>query len=392
MLMCYHEKSDCCGCAACANICPKKLINMVPDEEGFLYPEIVDNSVCIDCGLCVSVCPIKHSEEINSEFSKAFAGWCKDCDNIESASGGAAFAISDKVISDGGIVYGVRYADDCKSALYTRCVNRDDIVRTRSSKYIQARKNDVYRLVKADLVKGENVLFIGLPCEVYAVKRYVGDLSERLLTVSLICHGPTSEKVHAAFCDAIEARMHSTIASINVRYKKNGHWKPYYILADTANGREYIKKFQSTEYDMAFQCFKRPSCQKCRFKNNKFCADILIGDFHSAQKGTSEYNFGGVSSILPLSSRGESFLNEFSSSFVLFAVDLDRSLSQKAIHSSVAFDIDRRGFVEQLEQYGLRSACHNRDICAHRRAIKKKRTINLVKSVGYNVLSRLHLV
>ena len=31
---------DCCGCGACANICPKNCIKMIPDDEGFLYPEI----------------------------------------------------------------------------------------------------------------------------------------------------------------------------------------------------------------------------------------------------------------------------------------------------------------------------------------------------------------
>lgn len=32
------DKSACCSCTACANICPKEAIKMIPDEEGFLYP------------------------------------------------------------------------------------------------------------------------------------------------------------------------------------------------------------------------------------------------------------------------------------------------------------------------------------------------------------------
>ena len=35
------NKSDCCGCSACANICPKRAIEMMADEEGFLYPNIL---------------------------------------------------------------------------------------------------------------------------------------------------------------------------------------------------------------------------------------------------------------------------------------------------------------------------------------------------------------
>ena len=52
------NKTDCCGCTACVNICPKNCITMAPDEEGFLYPE-VNKDLCINCGLCEKVCPVK---------------------------------------------------------------------------------------------------------------------------------------------------------------------------------------------------------------------------------------------------------------------------------------------------------------------------------------------
>ena len=44
-------KSDCCGCSACIQICPKQCISMNEDNEGFLYPEI-EKDICINCGLC----------------------------------------------------------------------------------------------------------------------------------------------------------------------------------------------------------------------------------------------------------------------------------------------------------------------------------------------------
>ena len=33
---------ECCGCGACAQICPKQCISLKEDKEGFLYPT-VDN-------------------------------------------------------------------------------------------------------------------------------------------------------------------------------------------------------------------------------------------------------------------------------------------------------------------------------------------------------------
>ena len=34
------KKSECCGCHACMNICPKGAIEMIKDNDGFKYPVI----------------------------------------------------------------------------------------------------------------------------------------------------------------------------------------------------------------------------------------------------------------------------------------------------------------------------------------------------------------
>ena len=44
------SKQNCCGCTACASICPKGCIAMTPDSEGFCYPQI-DEANCINCAL-----------------------------------------------------------------------------------------------------------------------------------------------------------------------------------------------------------------------------------------------------------------------------------------------------------------------------------------------------
>lgn len=70
----YKNKSECCGCWACYDVCPKSAISMEDDDEGFKYP-VINNDICIECGLCQKVCPIKTAKERkNIENNKPHIG------------------------------------------------------------------------------------------------------------------------------------------------------------------------------------------------------------------------------------------------------------------------------------------------------------------------------
>ena len=68
-----ENKTNCCGCHACYNICPHKCISMIEDHEGFVYP-FVDQERCINCNRCVDVCPIIQPGHANST-SNAYAAY-----------------------------------------------------------------------------------------------------------------------------------------------------------------------------------------------------------------------------------------------------------------------------------------------------------------------------
>ena len=56
-----EDKKKCCGCTACYSVCPVDAIDMVEDNEGFLYPK-VNSTKCIKCGLCEKICPYNKKE------------------------------------------------------------------------------------------------------------------------------------------------------------------------------------------------------------------------------------------------------------------------------------------------------------------------------------------
>ena len=53
----FARKEECCGCTACRQICAAGAIDLVQDEEGFVYPRISADK-CVGCRRCVQVCPM----------------------------------------------------------------------------------------------------------------------------------------------------------------------------------------------------------------------------------------------------------------------------------------------------------------------------------------------
>lgn len=51
------KPTECCGCNACVQACPKSCISFDEDREGFRYPH-VDLNRCTTVNLCEKVCPV----------------------------------------------------------------------------------------------------------------------------------------------------------------------------------------------------------------------------------------------------------------------------------------------------------------------------------------------
>lgn len=161
------EKSDCVGCEACVQCCPKHCITMHEDTEGFLYPQI-NTEECIDCGLCERVCPVINQGEPRKPLVAYAAKNQDESVRLNSSSGGVFSALAEYVIAQGGVVFGARI--DAQGKVYHDFTEScEGIAAFRGSKYVQSRIGNAFRNVEKFLKEGRFVLFSGTPCQVAAL-------------------------------------------------------------------------------------------------------------------------------------------------------------------------------------------------------------------------------
>lgn len=278
-----NDKSECCGCAACVNVCPRDAILMQKDEYGFAYPDI-NYEKCVKCNLCTTVC-----EKVNKSESempiKAFAGSHRIKDVLlKSSSGGVFSALAEHFLDNDGAVCGCIF-DDNLNAVHICTEKKDEFIKIRKSKYIQSDVGLIYRDVKKRLKDGQLVLFTGTPCQVAALYAVVGRGYENLTTMDLICHGVPSQLMFDKFIKYLEARYKTKIIDFDFRSKKYG-WKRYTMEFTDAHrkkvnigkvGEFYIPSFTGGNTI-------RPSCLSCKYACANRIGDITIGDFWGYEK------------------------------------------------------------------------------------------------------------
>ena len=300
------DKDDCCGCSACAARCPKKAIEMRPDDMGFLYP-VIDEKKCIDCGLCEKVCNFYPNALDRHEVTvkEVFGGRLKYEELLaKSQSGGAFWSLATNVIKSHGVVYGVAFSSDF-AAEHIRTTTLEALEKLRGSKYVQSRIGDVYREVKDDLESGREVLFSGTPCQVAGLYGYLGPVSSanNLFTVDLVCHGIPAPQVWKDYLSYIEKNNNKKIVRCIFRDKSYGwgsHVETFYF-ADGTKSSNYV--FRDLFYS---HLVIRESCHHCPYANLNRVSDITIGDYWGWQRVSPRFNDQkGVSLFLINTAKGE---------------------------------------------------------------------------------------
>lgn len=353
------EKNKCTGCFACYNICPKKAIEMKEDECGFIYPE-VDTNKCIKCGLCEKVCPSINKTTSNNP-QKCFALFSNDSEiRKNSTSGGVATELSKYFINNGGIVYGACFKNNCL-VRHTRIDKLEDLKDAQGSKYVHSYINDVFLQVKQDL-KNKKVLFIGTPCQIAGLKKFLMKDYDNLFLIDLICHGVPSQK----FLQEEVIRLVGTTNVDRVIFRKNNEYG-FYIIK---NGKIiFSKKIDESPYDELFMegLSLRNNCHNCQYSNKNRVSDITIGDFWGLSEKSKIYSeqSQGINVVLCNTEKGVKLIEIMKNNFAIDERNIEEAVNG---NTQLRVPINKLNkaikFQENYKKYGF--------IKAYKKAMLKK--------------------
>ena len=326
----FKNKYQCCGCNACEMVCGKKAITMIEDEYGFRFPQI-DTEKCVGCGSCQKVCCINNDVELCKPGTVYAASYKNKDISAKSASGGIFAALAKQVLTEGGIVFGSAYTKQFDVEVIS-IEKIEDLPRLQGSKYVQSSMNSSFLKIKSELQTGRTVLFCGVPCQVEALKRFLGRSYKNLLVVDIVCHGVPSNRMLKDYLAFLADKKQMEIQSIQFRTKTKGQnvygeiaYRQFSHTGEIAYRQEPLISYKSSYYKLFLNCQTfRDSCYHCKFAGTKRPGDISLCDYWGIEdehpdfvKEVEKEGLAGISAIMLNTNAGIAFFERLKREFLL---------------------------------------------------------------------------
>ena len=305
--------NQCTGCMACIDICSKKAITI--EDNLFAYNAVIDEDKCIGCNRCFNVCQVNHPiEKLNPVMWKQ--GWAKsEVIRKASSSGGFAAEIEKSFIRNGGLVCSCLFHE--VKFIFDLAEREKDVDQFIGSKYIKSSPKGIYQPIKERLIHGKKVLFVGLPCQVAAVKKYTGN-HENLYTIDLICHGTPSPQILETF---LRDKKISLQKCRHISFRNKGEFGlqiNHKRITATGIGDYYTMTFLNC-------CMYTENCYHCTYAEQSRVSDLTIGDSWGTLLSDLEQK-KGISIVLCQSEKGKELLE--SANLYFEEVDLERAVNE----------------------------------------------------------------
>lgn len=324
----------CNGCMACLEKCPKQCITI--DDSVFALNAVIDESKCIKCNFCKKQCPNVSKPDKHTP-KKWNQGWANPELRAVATSGGIASELIKHCIACGYLVASCLF--DNGQFKFDMTSDYEYAKAFAGSKYVKSNPAGIYEKIK-DVLPNNKVLFIGLPCQVAALKKYVSN-HENLVTVDLICHGTPSPILLEEFLKEKDYRM-SELNDIRFREKTNmGVRIGYKALTYPRVTDDYLLTFlKAITYT--------ENCYHCQFATSDRVGDITLGDSWGSNLKDQEDN--GISLILANTEKGIKLLSECD--LTLFDVDVKKAIANNhQLNAPSAKNECRDKFIRSYNKY-----------------------------------------
>lgn len=304
----------CCGCKLCCNLCPTQAID-IRNYNILNYRPYVNYDKCIKCGKCINNCPFISLSSKSNNLSIAYAAQSKKIDDFAgSSSGGIASSLMFHALKNNYLVYTTSFYN---GQFCIRRINDLKCLRMASgSKYVYSNPTLAYKEI-SDKLSSNRVLFIGTPCQVYALKSFIPlKHQDMLITVDLVCHGtPTQE-----FLNSYLASKKILIEDVkNISFRKGSLYeievfgeKENSLFKESARFNPYYTLFLSGSS-------LQDGCYSCPFASSKRYSDLTLGDYWGVPETTkTQFRYKNrVSLVLVSTENGKLFLSEVKSDLTL---------------------------------------------------------------------------
>ncbi len=268
---------NCFGCGVCSVACPRRLIDLRLNEDGFYEPFLLDTKACTNCGLCISVCAYSNVEITSKQVIKSFAARSREREVMQSStSGGVSYELGKTLLSKGYLFCGAVFDAASNMVRHVIVDNLSDLKATQGSKYLQSYTLDA--LSKLDRKK--KTVLVGTPCMIASYRRYIKKYrcEENFLLVDFFCHGVPSKLMWNKY---VQEKDIGVLTNASWRNKQRGWREGYCISLEGTN-----KTLQSFAWDgddfytlfLGDACLGKACYDNCRFKYNNSEADIRLGD------------------------------------------------------------------------------------------------------------------
>ena len=321
---------DCFGCGVCAASCPKKIISIELNSEGFYEPLITAISQCTHCGICTEVCAFLHNELANNNVVplESWAAWSNDADvRRKSSSGGIGFEIGKQLIEKGYKAVGCRYDIKEQRAEHFIATTVEEFVQSIGSKYIQSYTEEAFKQIKR---KEEKYLVTGTPCQIDSFRRMIQRFhcEENFILMDFFCHCVPSMWAWKSYIKMLEPKIGKvTYASWRNKFEYGWHdsWTMGIDGENTSKPVDWHDSYNSlikekktfvqsrmSQGDLFYRLFLGDIClgsqcqKQCKYKYDKSSADMRIGDLWGESYKVNEE---GVSALVAFTEKGKEVIS-----------------------------------------------------------------------------------